>query len=296
MRPGNRRGENGHGGEGEREKTVRDEALAVSLLASFLVHGVVIVMASILIHNIDLPRENLFPINLVELHPTETSRPRREIEAPRETRKLPPPPTKAVQPKQTQPLVKNEITKSERLAPLPVPIREEPAKAIEVKPHAPVKTENAPSVPSGARVEDGGNEASGENLFSRGDIGIVPGTGRSGGGGGTAPSGVGRGSGAPGLPAQTVLRTNREAKPIQTAKAAYPAMALRIGLESDVALKIEVDAEGKVTKAEIIKGGGAGFDEEALKAVRQSRFEPAQKDGHNVPAEFTYIYRFRLQR
>jgi protein TonB len=108
---------------------------------------------------------------------------------------------------------------------------------------------------------------------------------------------LGRGTGLPGLPAQTaVLRTNHEAKPIQTVRAAYPAMALRMGLESDVTLKIEVDSEGKVTKAEITKSGGGGFDEEALKAVKQSRFEPAQRDGQNIPAEFTYIYRFRLQR
>jgi len=59
---------------------------------------------------------------------------------------------------------------------------------------------------------------------------------------------------------------------------------------------MRIVTEGKVTKAEITKSGGAGFDEEALKAVKQSRFEPAQKDGKNVPAEFTYIYRFRLQK
>jgi len=51
-----------------------------------------------------------------------------------------------------------------------------------------------------------------------------------------------------------------------------------------------------VTKAEITKSGGAGFDEEAVKAVKQSRFEPAQRDGQYVAAEFSYIYRFRLQR
>ena len=73
-------------------------------------------------------------------------------------------------------------------------------------------------------------------------------------------------------------------------------MALRMGLESDVMLKIEVDSDGKVTKAEIIKSSGAGFDEEALKAVNQSRFEPAQRDGQYVAAEFSYIYRFRRQR
>jgi vitamin B12 transporter len=124
----------------------------------------------------------------------------------------------------------------------------------------------------------------------------VPGTGTAGDGGGTAASGLGRGSGAPGLPAQALLRTNREAKPIQTVRATYPTMALRAGLESDVTLRIEVNPEGKVTKAEIVKSGGGGFDEEALKAVMQSRFEPAQRDGQNVPAEFTFVYRFRLRR
>lgn len=73
-------------------------------------------------------------------------------------------------------------------------------------------------------------------------------------------------------------------------------MALRMGLEGDVTLKIEVAVEGKVTKAEIVKSGGTGFDEEALKAVKRARFEPAQKDGQIVPAEFTYIYRFKLQK
>ena len=79
-------------------------------------------------------------------------------------------------------------------------------------------------------------------------------------------------------------------------RAAYPTMALRAGLESDVSLRIEVDLKGKVTRAEIVKSGGSGFDEEALKAVKQSRFEPAQRDGQNIPAEFTFVYRFRLQR
>ena len=119
----------------------------------------------------------------------------------------------------------------------------------------------------------------------------------AGGGSGTAAAGLGHGSGAPGLPAKsTVLRTSREAKPIQSARPNYPAMALRLGLEGDVSLKIDVDPEGKVTKAEIIKSAWAGFDEEALRAVKQSRFEPAQRDGQNIAAEFTYIYRFRLAR
>lgn len=73
-------------------------------------------------------------------------------------------------------------------------------------------------------------------------------------------------------------------------------MALRMGVEGDVTLRIQIDSEGKVTKADIVKSGGAAFDEEAVKALKQARFEPANKDGRNVPAEFTYVYRFRLRK
>jgi protein TonB len=125
----------------------------------------------------------------------------------------------------------------------------------------------------------------------------LTGPGTSGGLGGTSIAGLGRGSGAPGLPAQSApLRTNREANPIQTGRPVYPAMALHMEMESDVIMKIIVDSEGHVTKAEILKSGGAGFDDEALKAVRLSRFEPVQLDGQTVAAECTFIYRFRLQR
>ena len=32
-----------------------------------------------------------------------------------------------------------------------------------------------------------------------------------------------------------------------------------------------------------------------LKAVKQARFEPAENDGKNIPAEFTYAYRLQLR-
>ncbi len=88
----------------------------------------------------------------------------------------------------------------------------------------------------------------------------------------------------------------REARPLQTVRASYPPMALRMGLEADVVLKVQVDSDGKVIKIEIVKGAGMGFDDEALKAVKQFRFEPAKKGGKNIPSEFTYIYRFRLEK
>lgn len=145
-----------------------------------------------------------------------------------------------------------------------------------------------------ANTAGGGSEAGAGDLLAEGDVGVASGKGL-GEGGDTAIAGPGSGAGAPGLSAPTPLfRSNREAKPIRTARATYPPMALRMGIEGDVTLRVEIGSDGRVSKAEIIKGAGMGFDEEALKAVKQSRFEPAQKDGTDVPAEFTYIYRFRL--
>lgn len=168
--------------------------------------------------------------------------------------------------------------------------KEEVAKITDSKPR--LRVSPGPPFPP-ATTGNGTNNAGAETLFGNEDV-PVPGSGTLGGNG---VSGLDRASGTPGQPGTTgLLKSNREAKPIQTVRASYPPMALRMGVEGDVTLRIEVDTEGKVTKAEIIKSGGMGFDDEALKAVKQSRFEPAQKDGKNIPAEFTYIYRFRLQK
>ncbi len=262
------------------------------LLASCFIHGVVIILASMIIKQTDnLRRQDFIPINLVDASRKEETRPIQKVETPHEIKK-PLPPPKVEKTKEPKPLAKSEIVQPKATPPPAALPKEEPVKPVETKP-----SESAPEVAATARVEGGGSEAGAGNLFGKGDVAVVPGSGTAGGGGGTASTGSGRGSGDPGLQVPTTpLRTNREAKPVQTVRAVYPPMALRMGMEGDVTLRIEVDTEGKVTKAEIIKSGGAGFDEEALKAVKQSRFEPAQKDGKNVPAEFTYIYRFRLQR
>ena len=275
---------------------MRDDYLRLSLLASCFIHGVAIVLASlILTHTTGLRRQDFLPIGLVDLPRKEQPKPIQKVEAPPEIKKPPPPPPKVEKAKEPKPVTKSEIVQPK---PPPSPAvlpKDEPVKPAETKPTETTKSEPTPALAPTARVEGGGSEAGAGNPFGKGDTAVVPGSGTAGGGGGTANSGLGRGSGAPGVPAQP-LRTNREAKPVQTVRAVYPPIALRMGMEGDVTLRIEVDTEGKVTKAEIIKSGGAGFDEEALKAVKQSRFEPAQKDGKNVPAEFIYIYRFRLQK
>jgi TonB family protein len=271
-------------------KATKDLSLGASLVASSIIHVAVMIAASILISS----RSNAFKTDLVAISLLDVpaieklNTLRKQKEPPVETK--PTTTSKVERAPEPKAVPKRELSETERPT-------SPPAKEESVKPAAPLQPPASAILSTVSRTEGGGSEAGAGNLFGKGDVGVVPGSGTSGGGGGTAISGLGRGSGAPGLPAQTtILKTNREAKPIQTARATYPPLALRMGMEGDVTIRIEVDTEGKVTKAEIMKRAGAGFDEEALKAVKQSRFEPAQKDGQNVPAEFTYIYRFRMSK
>jgi periplasmic protein TonB len=260
---------------------LRADAFAPSLVASIALHLTALVLVAALSHRTTLTVPNSIPVILLEspqrqqdqtalrdqLRPNETTKPEPQLPIKRQA------PIKAPA--------------------APAKLKDEPVKPAESKAPAPPKQ----SVEPERGAEANGGAPAGTSAFSfESQTDLVTGPG-SGGGGGHAVAGLGRGSGTPGAPVQTApLRTNREAKPIQTARAFYPPMALRMGMESDVTLRIEVDPAGNVTKAEILKSGGGGFDEEALKAVKQSRFEPAQKDGQNVAAEFNYIYRFRLQR
>jgi TonB family protein len=274
---------------------IKNASLSVPLLASLLIHGAAILAISTVIsRNSDLIQKDLIPIGLIEMPRADREIPTRKEEIPPETKKPLPPLRRVEKTKESKPVANNEIVQPQRPAPPGAALtREEPAKPMETKPDVTIKPETTARFSPAAPVESSGSEAG----AGKGVVGVVPGSGTAGEDGGTAASGLGRGSGAAGLPAPTtVLKTNREAKPTQTARATYPPMALRMGLEGDVTLRIEVDTEGKVTKAEIIKGAGTVFDEEALKAAKQSRFEPAQKDGRNVPAEFTYVYHFRLTK
>lgn len=262
-----------------------NETLSIAFLISIAVHISAILIGAVVVHQNNSRPKEFLSVSLIDVPRQQASPSPHEIDVSPKLKK-PPAPSKLDKPK--EPVAKMSVATSDPMqAPLPsAPAKEEPKNA-----------ETSPSFASTSRIEGGGSEAGTGSLFDKGDAGVLLGPGTAGGRGGTAASGLGRGSDAPGPPRQqAALRTNREAKPIQTARANYPPMALRSGLESDVTLKIEVDAQGNVTKAEITKSGGAGFDDEALKAVKQSRFEPARRDGENIAAEFTYVYRFRLRR
>jgi TonB family protein len=49
-----------------------------------------------------------------------------------------------------------------------------------------------------------------------------------------------------------------------------------------VKLKVTVDTEGHVKDIEVVRSVGYGLDENAVKAVRTWKFEPATKDGKPI--------------
>jgi protein TonB len=75
----------------------------------------------------------------------------------------------------------------------------------------------------------------------------------------------------------------------------YPEIAKRAGVEGKVYVLAFVDESGNVTGAKIIKGIGAGCDEAALDAVRQTKFNPGKQRGTPVKVQVSIPIVFKLQ-
>ena len=99
------------------------------------------------------------------------------------------------------------------------------------------------------------------------------------------------------LVAAAVARAQQFEPPklIERVEAVYPPEAERAGITGAVTLELIVDAEGRVAEATVLAPAGHGFDEAALAAVRQFRFEPGRADGKPVPVKVTYRYAFTLK-
>ncbi len=80
------------------------------------------------------------------------------------------------------------------------------------------------------------------------------------------------------------------------AKLPYPETLKSQGIEADVTVIVNVDAEGKVTSVKIARSSGyPEFDEVAERAARAEEFEPASRDGAAIPYTLSFTYRFRLE-
>lgn len=72
----------------------------------------------------------------------------------------------------------------------------------------------------------------------------------------------------------------------------YPPEAITTGFEASVVLKVDVDAEGKVTGATVVRGGGYAFDAAARAAALRARFRPARRAGRAVASRVSMRVEF----
>jgi len=75
----------------------------------------------------------------------------------------------------------------------------------------------------------------------------------------------------------------------------YPRLARQLGKEGTVVLRVTIDECGRPMTVESVKTAGAGFDEEAIKAIRGSLFQPAQRNGKPVICRAIVPIRFELR-
>lgn len=78
-------------------------------------------------------------------------------------------------------------------------------------------------------------------------------------------------------------------------KIKYPSMAKQTNIEGKVYAMAYVDEKGNVDKVKIIKGLGAGCDEEVVRVLETSKFKPGQHEGKPVKVKTTVSVVFKLK-
>ncbi len=75
-----------------------------------------------------------------------------------------------------------------------------------------------------------------------------------------------------------------------------PDRARRLGLDGEVAVRLTVDTRGRPRDIRIERSSDPLFDRAALRAAREMRFEPAQRDGHAIAMSILVPIRFTTVR
>lgn len=75
----------------------------------------------------------------------------------------------------------------------------------------------------------------------------------------------------------------------------YTEIAKRAGVEGSVFIQAKIDKNGNVVDAAVLKGLGAGLDEEALNAVQTTKFIPGKQRGRPVNVRMVIPIKFVLK-
>src|SRR5688572_30065744 len=83
---------------------------------------------------------------------------------------------------------------------------------------------------------------------------------------------------------------------LQAVAPEYPPAALAAGKQAQVPVRISIDADGVVTKVDVVTPQGDGFDEAAVAAAMQYVFEPAEIDGKPAPITVETTIHFVIEQ
>ena len=175
--------------------------------------------------------------------------------------------------------------RSTKRLPVPQPRRVEPRDTE--TPAAPVPpVVQAPVVPAPTpRLDTLGVVASVSPTTSAG-MGIGGGAGSGAGTGSGSGTGSGLGEGADGGTGGGPFRPGSGIQPprlIQEVRPTYTDEGRRRHIEGEVDLEVVVGRDGRAANIRVVRGLGAGLDQQAIIAVRQWRFSPARRNG--VPVD-----------
>jgi protein TonB len=273
--------------------------LISSFTASSLIHLGLIPVAALMMHAKPLKPVTV-PIELVDV-------PR--IEEPKKVETPPPPPPRPASKPKPKNITAPKLLSKPVLEPTPLPPTGNTKEEVKEKPPEPPQPlaslpDNDGAAKAGwnegsKAIQAEGSAAGAGNLFGRGDVGVVGGSGVAGGGGGTGTSGLGRGAKGDGTGggAGTGEALSGLARPLggYQVKPRYPESARRAGVQGITTLRVRVLENGRV--GEVIIEQSAGFrdlDVAAADAVKKWLFEPARRDKNPVAVWVLLPVKFEL--
>lgn len=77
-------------------------------------------------------------------------------------------------------------------------------------------------------------------------------------------------------------------------KITYPDMAIKTRTEGKVYVLVFIDENGDVDDVKVVKGIGAGCDEETIKAIKKTKFTPGVDKGVNVKTKLAIAIQFKI--
>lgn len=275
---------------------MNDRWLVSSFTASSLVHLGLIPIAALIMHAKPIKPVTV-PIELIDV-------PR--VEEPKKVEVAPPPPPPAPKPKPTTApkLLSKPVLDTSPLPPTGNTKEEAKEKPMEPAPPLASLPEKSGAASGGwnsgtKAPEAEGSAAGAGNLFGKGDVGVVGGSGVEGGGGGSGTRGLGRGTKGDGSGGglgngEALSGTARPLGGYQV-KPRYPESARRAGAQGVTTLRVRVLENGRVGDVLVEKSSGfRDLDVAAIEAVKKWLFEPARRGKEPVAVDVMLPVKFEL--